>query len=62
MQPHRKAVWIECPTCEGTGKMAKEWDFATGAVVARGTCTTCYGKGKVMATPPAPLARELVHA
>ena len=45
----RKAEWVGCDRCAGTGKMPVEWDLLTGAVVARGPCHSCLGTGKVLA-------------
>lgn len=52
MEPTRRAVWIECDACNGTGKQAREWDVRTGAVMARGTCTSCLGQCKLLANAP----------
>ena len=45
----QKAVPVACTMCNGTGKMATEWDCATGAVVALACCVSCLGRGVVLA-------------
>lgn len=49
--PSRKAVRTPCKVCNGTGKMASEWDLRTGAVVAFAPCTSCLAQGWGLETP-----------
>lgn len=44
----RSVPWVDCPTCQGKGRVVAFGEEYTGEVVACGTtqCPTCTGTGK----------------
>jgi hypothetical protein len=52
LETPRKAIWIRCDRCNGSGRMVTAWKIENGLPDALGPCVTCMSVGRVLSDAP----------